>query len=221
MPTLAIVGAGPGLGRSLAATFGAQGYDIALLSRSRDKLETLVEQLAATGVHAAAFPADVADHAGLTRALHAAGETFGGVDVLEFSPYAGLTSVQPEDVTVDALRGPLAELLLGAVTAVQTVLPGMLEAGSGTVLTTTGGGAIHPYPRLAPVNAAQAALRNWVLNLHQSLAERGVYAANVAINVMIADQAPAGYPHRSPDAIAAEYWRLHTERTEPELVIGG
>ncbi len=221
MPTIAIVGAGPGLGLSLAKTFGAQGYDAALVSRSKDRLDDLVEQLETTGITAAAFPADVADHAALARALADASDRFGGIDVLEFSPYAGLTPVQPEDVTATTLRPAVDELLLGAITAVQAVLPAMLEAGAGTVLTTTGGGAINPYPMLAPVNIAQAGLRNWVLNLHQTLAERGVYAANVAINLMIADQAPEGYPHRSPDSIATEYWRLHTERSRREIVIEG
>ena len=34
MPLCAIVGAGEGLGRSLAAKFSSEGYDIALVSRS-------------------------------------------------------------------------------------------------------------------------------------------------------------------------------------------
>lgn len=219
MPTIAIVGAGPGLGLSVARTFGAHGYDVALVSRTKDTLDALVRRLTDSGVEAAAFPADVADHAGLAHALADAAERFGGIDVLEFSPYAGLTPVQPTEVTLETLQPEIDRLLLGAVTAVQAVLPDMLEAGRGTLLMTTGGGAIHPYPMLATVNIAQAGARSWLLNLHQTLAERGIYAATVAINVMVADEAPEGYPHRGPDSIAAEYWRLHSERTERELVI--
>jgi NADP-dependent 3-hydroxy acid dehydrogenase YdfG len=221
MPTIAIVGAGPGLGLSLAKVFGAHGHGVALISRSRAKLDGLVGTLAEAGVTAEGFPADASDHAQLAGALTAAADRFGGIDVLEFSPYAGLVRVQPAEVTVENLRGPLDELLLGAVTAVQAVLPGMLERGKGTLLFTTGGGAINPYPMLSTLNIAQAGLRNWVHNLHNTLADKGIYAATVAINVMIAERAPAGYPHRSPDDIAAAFWDMHTGRTESEIVING
>ncbi|MGO4427728.1 SDR family NAD(P)-dependent oxidoreductase [Streptomyces sp. MCAF7] len=59
MPTIAIVGAGPGLGLSIAKVFGGHGFDVALVSRSKDKLDALVAQLAQAGITAEGFPADV------------------------------------------------------------------------------------------------------------------------------------------------------------------
>ncbi|MEV0590569.1 hypothetical protein [Nonomuraea cavernae] len=69
------------------------------------------------------------------------------------------------------------------------------------------------------MNIAQAGLRDWVHNLHNTLGERGVHAATVAINLMIAEQAPEGYPHRAPDDIAQAYWDLHTRRDQAEHVV--
>ena len=57
MPTLAIVGAGPGMGLAIARTFGSQGYNVALIARNRAKLDDLVGQLTAQGITAAAWPA--------------------------------------------------------------------------------------------------------------------------------------------------------------------
>lgn len=220
MPTIAIVGAGPGLGLSIARVFGGHGFDVALVSRSKDKLDALVTELAEAGITAEGFPADVADSAQLATALEQAITRFGRIDVLEFSPHAGLTMTAPQDVTVDVLRPLIDSLLYGAVTAAQTVLPGMLEAGSGTLLFTTGGGALTPYPMLADANIAQAGQRNWALNLHNTLADKGIYAANVAINLMIGTEAPEGVPHRSPDDIALDYWNLHVSRDQAEHLIG-
>ncbi|MFD8870549.1 SDR family NAD(P)-dependent oxidoreductase [Streptomyces sp. NPDC059590] len=220
MPTIAIVGAGPGLGLSIARVFGGHGFDVALVSRSKDKLDALVAELAEAGIAAEGFPADVADSAQLATALERAIARFGRIDVLEFSPHAGLTMTAPQDVTVDVLRPLIDSLLYGAVTAAQTVLPGMLEAGSGTLLFTTGGGALTPYPMLADANIAQAGQRNWALNLHNTLADKGIYAANVAINLMIGTEAPEGVPHRSPDDIALDYWNLHVSRDQAEHFIG-
>ncbi|MER5523333.1 SDR family NAD(P)-dependent oxidoreductase [Streptomyces sp. NPDC002677] len=220
MPTIAIVGAGPGLGLSIAKVFGGHGFDAALISRTKDKLDALVADLAEEGITAEAFPADAGDPAHLTQALQAAIARFGRIDVLEFSPHAGLSMTTPRQVTVETLRPQIDSLLYGAVAAVQTVLPGMLEAKSGTLLFTTGGGAIDPYPMLATINIAQAGQRNYAINLHNTLADEGIYAANVAINLMIAAEAPEGVPHRAPDEIALDYWNLHTSRTQAEHTIG-
>ncbi|MFJ8025309.1 SDR family oxidoreductase [Streptomyces sp. NPDC096311] len=219
MPTIAIVGAGPGLGLSIAKVFGGHGFDVALISRNQHKLDGLAKELSAAGVDAAGFAADTSDHAQLTEALEAASARFGRIDVLEFSPHGGLAMVAPEEVTVENLAPQVEGVLYGAVTAVRAVLPAMLEAGAGTLLFTTGGGAITPYPQLATMNTAQAGLRNWVHNLHNTLSEKGVHAATVAINVMIAEQGPEGIPYRAPDDIASAYWDLHTLRDRAEHLV--
>ncbi|MFI9842053.1 SDR family oxidoreductase [Nonomuraea sp. NPDC051941] len=219
MPTIAIVGAGPGMGLSIAKVFGRHGFQVALVARSKDNLDALVAQLAADDITAAGFPADVSDLPALTTALAQATDHFGGIDVLEYSPHGGLTMVNPPEVTVDNLQPAIQHLLYGAVTATQAVLPAMLAAGAGTLLYTTGGGAINPYPMLATMNTAQAALRNWVLNLHNTLADQGIHAATVAINLLPSVAAPEGVPHADPDDIARIYWDLHTRRDRPEHLV--
>ncbi|MBP2324461.1 NAD(P)-dependent dehydrogenase (short-subunit alcohol dehydrogenase family) [Kibdelosporangium banguiense] len=219
MPTIAIVGAGPGMGLSIAKVFGGHGFDVALISRGKDNLDALVAQLAESGITAEGFPADVADLSALTAALAQATERFGAIDVLEYSPHSGLTMVNPPEVTVDNLQPAIQHLLYGAVTATQAVLPAMLTAGAGTLLYTMGGGAIDPYPMLATVNTAQAGLRNWVHNLHKTLADKGIHAAVVAINLLPSATAPEGVPHADPDDIAQIYWDLHTRRDRPEHLV--
>jgi NADP-dependent 3-hydroxy acid dehydrogenase YdfG len=219
MPTIAIVGAGPGLGLSIAKVFGGHGFEVALIARRKDHLDTLVAQLAERGTPAAAFAADVSDRPALAAALERAIVHLGAIDVLEYSPYSGVSLVGASEVTVDNLEPQLQHHLYGAVTATQTVLPAMLKSGSGTLLFTTGGGAISPHPQLATMNAAQAALRNWVLNLNGAFAGTGIYAGNVAISVFIGTSAPQGVPHAAPDEIAEVYWDLHTNRSQPERLI--
>lgn len=91
MPTIAIVGAGPQLGLAIARTFGTRGYDVALIARNLAKLENLAGELAADGITAAAFPADVLDRDALTQSLKDAAARFGSIDVLEYSPVGGST----------------------------------------------------------------------------------------------------------------------------------
>lgn len=94
----------------------------------------------------------------------------------------------------------------------------MREAGAGTLLFTTGGGSVDPNPMFGNVNAASAALRNWVLNLHKELADSGVHAAHVAISVWIGDGGPEGIPSATPEQIAPLYWELYEGRNQPEAI---
>ncbi|MDR2997366.1 MAG: SDR family NAD(P)-dependent oxidoreductase [Microbacterium sp.] len=221
MPTIAIVGAGPGLGLALARQFGREGFTAALVARNESRLAELVETLTAEGIETAAFVADTADIPALEAALVAARARFGGIDVLEFSPYAAGpgSMLDPRDVTVDALRPVIESHLFGAVAAIQNVLPAMRAEGSGTILLTAGIGSIEPVAVFGALNTAQAATRNLALNLNGTLADSGVHVAHVAIGVFVGDEAPEGRPHRSPAEIADRLWQLHTERDQRELVI--
>jgi NAD(P)-dependent dehydrogenase (short-subunit alcohol dehydrogenase family) len=161
VPTIAIVGAGPGIGLSIARTFGSQGFGVALIARTKEKLDGLVAQLASEGVFAAGFPADVLDRPSLTAALQQAKEHFGSIDVMEYSPaLRDIAIATPSEVTVDNVQPQIEYIFYGAVAAARSVLPAMREAGAGTLLFTSGGGSVDPVPMLGNVNAAGAALRN-------------------------------------------------------------
>src|SRR5207244_3161134 len=111
--------------------------------------------------------------------------------------------------------------LYGAITAARAVLPAMREAGGGTLLFTTGGGSVDPNPMMGNINAAAAALRNWVINLNKELTGSGVYAAHVAINVWIGGGGPEGFPTATPEQIAPLYWDLHERSHSSEVVFNG
>ncbi|MGG4128801.1 SDR family NAD(P)-dependent oxidoreductase [Paenibacillus illinoisensis] len=52
---MVIIGAGPGLGFSLAKTFGKNGFRISLVSRTQEKLDKYAEQLGEMGIEAQGF----------------------------------------------------------------------------------------------------------------------------------------------------------------------
>ncbi|WP_210582275.1 SDR family oxidoreductase [Streptomyces sp. GESEQ-4] len=225
MTSIAIIGAGPQLGLAIARTFGSRGFDVALISRNPGKLDTLVGTLTAEGISAAAFPADVLDRDALTRGLQDAAARFGGIDVLEYSPVGGFDSTvltTPSTTEPAHVQHEMEFLLYGAIAATRTVLPAMREAGAGTLLYTTGGGSVDPVPQVGNVNAAAAALRNWVINLHKELADTGIQAAHVAIDVSIGTSVIPGFPTAKPEEISPVYWELHTtHRDDAERVFSG
>jgi NAD(P)-dependent dehydrogenase (short-subunit alcohol dehydrogenase family) len=219
VPTIAIVGAGYSLGLSIAKVFGKQGFDVALISRSQENLDPIVEELAKSRIGSAAFVGDVSAPTSLRSALEQAAAHFGGIDVLEFSPSArksGIVTAEPLDVTPENMQPHIDYYLYGGVAAAQAVLPAMLEAGAGTIFFTAGTASIDPTPMYANICPGQAALRNWVLNLHKAVAAKGVYVCHVAITVGIFPARENGPVHA--DDIAPAYWDLYITRDVPELV---
>lgn len=221
MPSIAIVGAGAGLGLAIARTFGSHGFNVALVARNHDNLAKLVSGLSAENISAAAFVADVRDQDALTDALEEAASRFGGIDVLEYSPGGTAATTKlttPSQTTPEDLQFEIEFQLYGAITATRAVLPALLQTGAGTLLYTTGAGSIDPVPQVANVNAAAAALRNWAINLHKELAGTGVYAAHVGIDVSITESVIPNFPVATPENIAAHYWKLHSQPQGPEFV---
>ena len=219
MPAIALVAAGTRLGLSLGKIFGSHGFDVALIARSTDRLRELTGKLAAGGVTAAGFPANVTDRRALAAALNNAAARFSGIGVLHYSsPGAGTTqslrSTGPLEVTVDNLRPQIDSICYGAITATRAVLPAMLAAGTGSLLYTTGASSVTPAPVFVSAGMAGAALRKWAITLNGALADTGVYAGHVAIGTWIAGTpgAPDDAPLADPDDIARLYWDLHTHR---------
>src|SRR4051794_10380972 len=180
--TIAIVGAGQGLGAAIARKFGAEGLSVALLSRSQDHVDALAEQLSAAGVAARGFAADVREPDALAAALDRAAAELGPIEVLVYSPIPQREFLKPVlDTTVADLSAAVEFSLYGPVTAVGEVLPGMRSLGRGTVLFVNGGSAVKPNPTYAGTSVAFAAEGAYGQVLHQALAEEGIHVGQFII----------------------------------------
>jgi NADP-dependent 3-hydroxy acid dehydrogenase YdfG len=214
--SIIIVGAGPNLGAAVARRFGREGLPVGLVARDAGKLEALVAELEGEGIKAAFATADIRDADALQAAIRGLADEIGPVEVLEYSPLPARDFMKPIlETTVDDVRGPLEFSVLGAVAAATAVLDPMLERGSGTLLFTTGGAAINPYPLRAGVGISFAAEVAYARMLHDELAGRGIHVAHTAIGGRIAP----GEAHEPTD-IADLLWRHHTERGPFQTRVG-
>lgn len=186
MKTIAIVGAGPGLGLSIAKKFGQNGFRVALLARNANKMNELVKELKAMNIEAAAFPADLYNKEQLTAAFQAIKAQYGFIDVLEFSPAGGNYPPTPaSQVTEEHALDAFQALVVGVIRSVEQVLPDMLEKKDGAILFTTGLSSLYPIPMMGNIGIALSGLRNYANNLHTDLAPEGIYVAHLALGVFI------------------------------------
>ncbi|MEG9247235.1 SDR family NAD(P)-dependent oxidoreductase [Arthrobacter sp. Soc17.1.1.1] len=211
MTTLAIIGAGRGLGAAVARRFGAEGFSVALISRNQGKLDALAEDLGREGIHARGFTADVRDPASITAALEAATETLGPIEVLQYSPLPQKDFMRPVLETTPAdLRGPIEFSIYGPVAAVHQVLPGMrfLGANRGTILFVNGGSAVKPGRSVTGTSVAFAGQAAYAQLLHEVLGEEGIQVSQLIIGGRIIE----GDPEKDPNVLADLLWGLHARR---------
>ena len=209
MTTIAIIGAGTGLGAAVARRFGREGFDVALISRNEDRLDALASTLQDEGVNALGFVADVREPGELAGALEAATAELGPIEVLQYSPLPQKDFMRPVLETTPAdLVGPIEFSVFGPVAAVHQVLPGMRFLGRGTVLFINGGTAVRPRPGYAGTSIAFAGQSAYAQMLHETVEADGVYVAQLIIPGAI----EPGHPRKDPAVLADQLWDLHEKR---------
>ena len=91
----------------------------------------------------------------------------------------------------------------------------MQAAGRGTILFTTGGAAINPYPLRAGVGISFAGEVAYARMLHDELADQGIHVAHTAI---AGSSRPAATT--SPRKIADLLWSQHVDRATFQTTVG-
>ena len=176
----------------------------------------MVGSLTGEGITAGYAAADIRDPDALGAAIRSLADRLGSIEVLEYSPLPTREFMKPIlETTVEDVRGPLEFSVLGAVAAATSVLDPMLERGAGTILYTTGGAAINPYPLRAGVGISFAGEVAYARMLHDELVGRGIHVGHTAIAGRIAP----GADHE-PAEIANALWGHHTQRDRFQIRIG-
>jgi NAD(P)-dependent dehydrogenase (short-subunit alcohol dehydrogenase family) len=180
---IVVVGAGPGLGASVARRYGREGYDVALLSRDAGELERLGAALQAEGVTTGWTALDVTDDTALADAVTRFGDHAGRIDVLHFNPSTfrqkGPLTLTPDELLADVRLGVGALLV-----ALQAARPFMTAGGR---VTATGSMAADaPWHEAASLGVQKAGLRNLVRSIDAALGPDGIRAVSVTVRGSLA-----------------------------------
>lgn len=208
MKTFVIVGAGTGLGLSLAKKFGSEGFRVAAISRNTEKLAVIQENLSNLNIEVKTFTADITDLEALKQSIQAIKVEFGSIDVIEFSPYAkedSFTNIL--ETTPESISEMSKTYLFPSIQLVNEVLPDMINKGSGSILFTTGVSTIFPLPFAGNAGIIGAGLRNYAENLYNELEDKEIIVRHLAIGTLI-EPGTIG----DPDSIAEAWYDLYKEK---------
>lgn len=182
-PVIVVVGAGPGLGASVARRFGRDGYDVALLSRDPEELERLANAMQSEGITTGWAAIDVTDDQALGEAVARFAGRAGRIDVLHFNPSA-FRQKNPLTLTPDELLEDVRLGVAALLTAVQAARP-FMSAG-GRVTATGSMAADAPWNEAASLGVQKAGLRNLVRSIDTTLRPDGIRAVSVTVNGTLA-----------------------------------
>ena len=209
--TIAVLGAGPGLGNHIGKEFGKHGFHVVLLARREDALRNYVRELRESGIEADYQIVDCSDNDSIKSALATISQKYGGVDVLAYNT-AVLQGGSPLQLTPEELVKRYQVDVAGALCAVQQVVPHMKEQKNGAILLTGGGLALDPVPAFLSISVHKAALKALAAALHKELSGSGIFTGIVNIKGNIgADD------YYSPARIAALFYQMYEKQDETEI----
>ncbi|MFN2629237.1 MAG: SDR family NAD(P)-dependent oxidoreductase [Gaiellaceae bacterium] len=177
--TVIVTGAGRGIGRAIARRFASEGADVLCLGRTIEPLKETAALCAAVGGSAWTLGADVSRTEDVQRAVEAAVDRWGRIDVLVNN--AGIDDETPFlDMLDERWDAVIATNLTGVFRMSQRVARVMRDAGGGVILHNISIDASGGDGTFASYNASKAALLGLNRTMALELAKHGIRVNGVS-----------------------------------------
>jgi short-subunit dehydrogenase len=232
--SIAVFGAGPGVGRAIARRYGQAGYEVVLIARRQGPLEEFAGKLASDGITAHVVTADLSGTGNVAALAERIRAKIGDPTVVYYGPSPG----DPEftaavDLRPEQLRELMPITLDTLLALVAEFLPAMIECGDGAILSAQGAAAVEGRPGMSGWAPLLAAQRNYFQSLAAEVTDQGVYVGMLYIGARIlgtafeerfqaaldAGQPVPDIPAADPAELAELLWRMHTDRKPREMVV--
>lgn len=134
--TALITGASSGIGKATALEFAKAGIDIALVSRTTDKLAKVASEAQALGVNSKFYPLDLENLETVSENIQNIISDFGNIDILVNNAGIGYTGTLSQTSLSDWQR--VIDLNLTSVfQCIMGALPAMRDRGMGTIINVS------------------------------------------------------------------------------------
>ena len=224
--TIIVCGHGTGISAAVANKFAGEGFQVALVARSVDKLERARDALQTRGMKAAAFPTDLSDPNAAKGLVKRVNDQLGPVTAIHWNAYSNLAGdILTADAT--ALRTIFDVAVTSLVLTVQEALMD-LKAAKGAVLVTNGGlGLFDPkidamavqlnWMGLAIANAAKHKL---VGLLSEKLRVDEITVGEVVVlGVVKGTGGDTGNATVDPRTVADKFWEIYSQHESKVVTV--
>ena len=203
-----VTGASSGIGRATAQLLGRHGARVILVSRSKEKLVELKEEIEQGGGTAFVYPTDLADLDACASMIQKVLADHGQVDILINNAGRSIRrSIQASYDRFHDFQRTMQLNYFGAVKLILAVLPGMRERHRGHIINISSIGVQAFPPRFGAYVASKSALAALSRTIGPEVADDGVAITNIHMPLVRTPMiTPTGmyknFPTSSPEEAA-------------------
>ncbi|WP_405064467.1 SDR family oxidoreductase [Kribbella sp. NBC_01505] len=161
-----VTGATGVIGRAIAAEFGARGAAVLVTGRRKEVLDEVADGLRRSGVRVEAVVGDVTDPVHVEEAVATANEALGPVTTLVNNAGAAEGMATVADSDPSDWRDTLLSNVYGPFLFAHAVLPSMLAAGRGRIITV----ASRAGTAVVPGSSSYVVSKTAVIRLSEAIA---------------------------------------------------
>jgi len=208
-PVCVVMGYGPGVGAAVARKWANEGYRVALLSRSLEKVQSAAKELPN---QAQGYACDVTQPAQIQSTVTAIQQDLGPISCLIYNAGNGVFKSW-STLEADEFTQGFQTNVGGLLAATQSIVPGMLERGQGGQVLVTGATAsLRGKPLTAGFAPHKGAQRLLCQSLARDLHPQGIHVGYFIVDGRIGTAGdPDDVTQLNPDSIAQTYWNVATQ----------
>lgn len=173
-----ITGAGAGIGRAIAETFGAAGAAVVVSDRDVASSAAVAEAIVKAGGKATSIPCDVTREEDLVQLVSETVAKFGKLTILVSN--AGGGGPKPFDMPMADFRRAFDLNVFSLFRLAQLAAPEMEKSGGGAILAITSMAGENKNTRMASYGASKAATNHLIRNIAFDLGPMGIRVNGIA-----------------------------------------
>ena len=182
-PVCLVIGAGAGIGGTVARRFAQEGYHACLCRRTdQDGLERMVAEIEAEGGSASGYLLNAVDDGAIEERVAAIESDVGGIDVAVYNLGAQIGDRTLQDTSYKAFEMGWRMGTFGLFRLATALCPHMEARGQGTVLVTSATAAMRGNAGQHSHAAAMGGRRMLCQTLNAELSSKGIHVAHIIID---------------------------------------
>ena len=167
------------MGRSICEQFAARGHRVAVFDVNAEAADAVADDLRDRGGQALAFAVDVADR-GVGRRRRRARCAASSAPSSSSSPAPGISMFEPFlEITLESWNRIIEVNLTGTFHCVQAIIPDMVAAEWGRIVTISSSSAQRGSPRMAHYAASKGGVITLTKTLAREFAPYGITVNNI------------------------------------------
>lgn len=169
-----VTGASSGIGKDSAIRFAEEGAKVALISRTKKKLDAVAEEIREFNPNVIVVPADVSSKEQVKYAVRTVVDKFGTVDVLFNNAGNSEVGLVEDEDFEDKIRHLFEVDLMGSVYFTREVIPIMKKQGSGHIMNMSSVVGRKAFPHFGAYSSIMHAITGFNASLRQELNDTGI-----------------------------------------------